>query len=210
MSSSKDKLFIKDSQVMKSIMKELGIKDFDEQVIRHLLGFNYKYSTMILEDAQRYSKFANKDNIDVDDVKLAIHFSQDKLLIKPPDREALMAASKEINNKALPPIKNTKGLHIPQSYRFASEYQLKTDLKSEKEASKSGTTTITTAAEILEDSKRRNTKKINKDNLVMDDLLQYDFQETLATRVNSEGLNEEIIGPQEFEPNFFNNNLNQY
>jgi hypothetical protein len=93
-----------------------------------------------------------------------------------------MAASKEINNKALPPIKNTKGLHIPQSYRFASEYQLKTDLvmkyyyyilnsilfyffyvqKSEKEASKSGTTTITTAAEILEDSKRRNTKKINK------------------------------------------------
>jgi hypothetical protein len=88
-------------------MKELGIKDFDEQVIRHLLGFNYskyskiiicrivisfyyyipEYSTMILEDAQRYSKFANKDNIDVDDVKLAIHFSQDKLLIKPPDRE---------------------------------------------------------------------------------------------------------------------------
>jgi hypothetical protein len=51
---------------------------------------------------------------------------------------------------------------------------------------------------------------MSADNLVMDDLLQYDFQETLATRVNSEGLNEEIIGPQEFEPNFFNNNLNQY
>lgn len=107
MSASKNNTFIKDSQVVKSIMKELGIEDFDEQVIRHLLGFNYskfsiimmstiviyfnyyvlEYSTMILEDAQRYSKFANKDNIDVDDVKLAIHFSQDQLLIKPPERE---------------------------------------------------------------------------------------------------------------------------
>lgn len=42
---------------------------------------------MILEDAQRFSTFANKNIIDADDAKLAIHFVQDQQLIKPPDRE---------------------------------------------------------------------------------------------------------------------------
>lgn len=47
-SDEKKKPLPKDIQVIKSIMNELDIKEYDESVIQHLLGFNYsKCSTII-------------------------------------------------------------------------------------------------------------------------------------------------------------------
>lgn len=52
---------------------------------------------MILEDAQNYSSYANKDNIDVDDVKLATQFAQDQLYIKSPLHEVKLFTEYIIN-----------------------------------------------------------------------------------------------------------------
>lgn len=41
MSSSQGKHMPKDTQIIVSIMKDLGINDFDQQVLNHLLEFNY-------------------------------------------------------------------------------------------------------------------------------------------------------------------------
>lgn len=41
MSSSQGNHSIKDSQIIKSIMKDLGIRECDHQVVNQLLEFNY-------------------------------------------------------------------------------------------------------------------------------------------------------------------------
>lgn len=48
MSLSGQNDFIKDSLVVRSILKELGIKDFEEQVINYLLGLNYSNRSAII------------------------------------------------------------------------------------------------------------------------------------------------------------------
>lgn len=41
MASSQGKHMPKDTQIIVSIMKDLGIHEFDQQVLNHLLEFNY-------------------------------------------------------------------------------------------------------------------------------------------------------------------------
>lgn len=41
MSSLQGKHMPKDTQIIVSIMKDLGINEFDQQVLNHLLEFNY-------------------------------------------------------------------------------------------------------------------------------------------------------------------------
>lgn len=41
MSSSQGKHMPKDTQIIVSIMKDLGINEYDQQVLNHLLEFNY-------------------------------------------------------------------------------------------------------------------------------------------------------------------------
>lgn len=41
MASSQGKHMPKDTQIIVSIMKDLGIQEFDQQVLNHLLEFNY-------------------------------------------------------------------------------------------------------------------------------------------------------------------------
>lgn len=44
--------WISDAQVIISIMKELGVEDFENRVINQLLEFTYRYVTCILDDAK--------------------------------------------------------------------------------------------------------------------------------------------------------------
>ncbi len=45
-------LTIVDAQVIISILKELGVEDFENRVINQLLEFTYRYVTCILDDAK--------------------------------------------------------------------------------------------------------------------------------------------------------------
>ncbi|KAL4088852.1 hypothetical protein QTP88_023936 [Uroleucon formosanum] len=77
----------KDSQIIVSTMKDLGIVKYDQQVLNHLLEFNYRYMTQLLDDAKAFSNLANKKNVDADDVKLAIQMAQKLAFFGPSPRE---------------------------------------------------------------------------------------------------------------------------
>ena len=59
-------------QVMVSILRDMGIHDFDPRVVNQMLEFSYRYVTNILEDSRVYSQHARKKTVDIEDVKLAV------------------------------------------------------------------------------------------------------------------------------------------
>ena len=50
----------KDFQTMVSVLKDMGIEEFEPRVINQLLEFSYRYITNLLEDAKAFSNHAGK------------------------------------------------------------------------------------------------------------------------------------------------------
>ncbi|XP_022181420.1 transcription initiation factor TFIID subunit 9-like isoform X2 [Myzus persicae] len=182
MSSSQGNSTPKDSQTIVSIMNDLGIREYEQQVLNHLLEFNYRYTSLILEEAKACSKFADKDKIDAGDVKMAIQMAQDGTFLKPPARDELLKASNELNKKPLPPIKPASGLRIPQdgSSFLQANYRLKTDLNNKRNVLKKNTKI--TAAEML--NATRQTEAV--DYLKMDDSSDSDIDEVVENQQYNE------------------------
>ena len=53
----------RDMGVMRSILKEMGVADYEPAVLHQLMEFAYKYVTGVLEDSKIYSEHANKDEV---------------------------------------------------------------------------------------------------------------------------------------------------
>ncbi|KAL7302311.1 hypothetical protein TKK_0004974 [Trichogramma kaykai] len=103
----------KDAQVIISIMKDMGISEYEPKVINQLLEFTYRYVHTILEDSKVYANHAKKKTIDVDDVQLAAKMQMEKSFTNPPPREVLMDVAKVKNVEPLPPVKPSYGLRLP-------------------------------------------------------------------------------------------------
>jgi len=127
MSSAPVKSTPKDAQVMVAILKDMGVCDYEPRLVNEMLEFTYRYVTDILDDAKVYSNHANKKNIDVEDVKLAIQCRLDHSFTTPPPRDLLMDVSRHKNNTSLPLIKPYIGPKLPPDrYCLASSnYRLK-------------------------------------------------------------------------------------
>ena len=67
-----EKAMPKDGRAIISILKDMGITDFEPRVVSQLLEFSYRYISTILEDARTFSVHARKKGVDLDDVKLAV------------------------------------------------------------------------------------------------------------------------------------------
>ncbi|XP_073399550.1 transcription initiation factor TFIID subunit 9-like [Dendrobates tinctorius] len=118
----------KDAQVMAQILKDMGITEYEPRVINQMLEFTYRYVTTILEDAKIYSSHAKKNNIDADDVRLAIQCRTDQSFTSPPPRDFLLDISRQKNQTPLPLIKPYAGPRLPPD-RYcltAPNYRLKT------------------------------------------------------------------------------------
>lgn len=103
----------KDAHVIMSIMKEVGITDYEPRVVNQLLEFIYRYTTSILDDARVFANHAKKKIIDLDDVRLAVQMQLDKSFTSPPPREVLLEISRVKNVNPLPLIKPHCGLRLP-------------------------------------------------------------------------------------------------
>lgn len=117
----------KDVQTMISVLKDMGIEEFEPRVINQLLEFSYRYITNLLEDARAFSNHAGKKNIDSEDIKMAIKSKVDYTFTTTPPRDLLMEISKAKNKNPLPPIKISSGIRLPPD-RFclhAPNYTLK-------------------------------------------------------------------------------------
>jgi transcription initiation factor TFIID subunit 9B len=207
MASSQGKHIPKDTQIIVSIMKDLGISDYDQQVLNHLLEFNHRYTTLLLDDAKTYSNFAKKKNVDVDDVKIAIQLAQDGVFFRPPPREVLIASSDEVNKIVLPSIRPSSGLRIPhdRSNFLQTNYKLRTDLYSGVNMRK--TDTKTTAAEMLEASRKMEIDDnvySQSDDQIINNSIDFDLQEIIESRQSSqdspaENGKDDIMETQSFE-----------
>ncbi|KAJ6635503.1 Transcription initiation factor TFIID subunit 9 [Pseudolycoriella hygida] len=124
----------KDAQVIMSILKELGITDYEPRVINQLLEFTYRYVTCILDDAKVYTNHAKKKVIDLDDVKLASQMVLDKSFTAPPPRDVLLELARGRNIAPLPLIKPHCGLRLPPD-RYclvAANYKLRAAAQNKK------------------------------------------------------------------------------
>ncbi|XP_037950216.1 transcription initiation factor TFIID subunit 9 [Teleopsis dalmanni] len=103
----------KDAQVIMSMLKEVGIQDYEPRVINQLLEFTYRYVTCILDDAKAFANHARKKTIDLDDVNLAVEMVNDKSFTSPPPRHILAKLAEARNSMPLPPVKPHCGLRLP-------------------------------------------------------------------------------------------------
>ncbi|XP_010449845.1 PREDICTED: transcription initiation factor TFIID subunit 9-like isoform X1 [Camelina sativa] len=77
----------RDAKIVKSLLKSMGVEDYEPRVIHQFLELWYRYVVEVLTDAQVYSEHASKSNIDCDDVKLAIQSKVNFSFSQPPPRE---------------------------------------------------------------------------------------------------------------------------
>ncbi|KAI6658530.1 Transcription initiation factor TFIID subunit 9B-like [Oopsacas minuta] len=126
----------RDMSVMRSILKEMGVTDYEPAVLHQLMEFTYKYITGVLEDAKVYSEHASKDEIDLRDVKLALEMRLNHCYTLPPPREFLLEIARDKNSTPMPLINERFGIRLPPD-RFcltATNLQLvKKDRPAQKE-----------------------------------------------------------------------------
>jgi len=119
----------KDAKVMMSILKDMGVTEYDPKVVNQMLEFAFRYTTDVLEDAKIYSAHAKKKMVDLEDVKLAIQMNVDKSFASPPPRDVLLELAKQRNAIPLPTIRPQCGVKLPHDrYCLTSaNYKLKSN-----------------------------------------------------------------------------------
>lgn len=133
----------KDGQVILSIMKEMGITEYEPKILVQLTEFVYRYATSILEEARSYAN-SKKKFLDLDDVRLALILSSESTFTMPPSRETVLECARNKNSTPLPLIKPHCGLRLPPDRHClaACNYTLKssTQKKQKNNFSMSGGT----------------------------------------------------------------------
>lgn len=79
----------RDAQIVKLLLKSMGVEDYEPRVVHQFLELWYRYAADVLTDAQVYSEHAGKTGIDCDDVKLAVQSKVNFSFSQPPPREVV-------------------------------------------------------------------------------------------------------------------------
>ncbi|EKX49019.1 hypothetical protein GUITHDRAFT_162218 [Guillardia theta CCMP2712] len=98
-------------EMIKQLLTSMGVDDHDPKVTQMLLEFAYKYMTDVLKDATVYQEHAQKTDLDLDDVRLAIQTKLNGQFSQPPPREFMIDIAKAKNAIPLPIIR--PGVHLP-------------------------------------------------------------------------------------------------
>jgi len=103
----------RDTKIVQSLLKSMGVEEYEPCVINKFLEFWYRYVVDVLTDAQVYSEHASKSAIDIDDVKLAIQSQANFNFSQPPGREVLLELAQNCNKIPLPKPILGPGFPIP-------------------------------------------------------------------------------------------------
>ncbi|MBA0779282.1 hypothetical protein Gotri_003550 [Gossypium trilobum] len=116
----------RDAKIVKSLLKSMGVEDYEPRVIHQFLELWYRYVVDVLTDAQVYSEHAGKQTIDCDDVKLAIQSKVNFSFSQPPPREVLLELARNRNKVPLPKAIPGPGIPLPpeQDTLISTNYQL--------------------------------------------------------------------------------------
>jgi hypothetical protein len=91
----------------------MGVESFEPLVVHQLLEVTYRYVTSVLEDAKVYSEHAQKREIDLSDVRLAVHMKTEQSFSSPPPRDYLMETARHKNSTPIPLVHEKFGLRLP-------------------------------------------------------------------------------------------------
>ncbi|CAG8611971.1 17872_t:CDS:2, partial [Racocetra fulgida] len=105
---------------MELILRSAGVSDFEPKVVQQLLEFTHRYTIDVIQDAAAYAEHTGKNDIDDDDIKLAIQGRINHSFIHPPQQEVLTTQkwfltqlAKEQNKEPLPQVPLRYGLRLP-------------------------------------------------------------------------------------------------
>ena len=59
-SNGKNGKYPQDEMAMRSILKDMGIHEYEPRVVQQMLEFAYRYTTEVLEESKVYSAHAKK------------------------------------------------------------------------------------------------------------------------------------------------------
>ncbi|GFZ04304.1 TATA binding protein associated factor 21kDa subunit [Actinidia rufa] len=116
----------RDAKIVKTLLKSMGVDDYEPRVVHQFLELWYRYVVDVLTDAQVYSEHAGKSAIDCDDVKLAIQSKVNFSFSQPPPREVLLELARNRNKIPLPRSIAGPGIPLPpeQDTLISPNYQL--------------------------------------------------------------------------------------
>ncbi|CAB4302765.1 unnamed protein product [Prunus armeniaca] len=116
----------RDAKIVKTLLKSMGVEEYEPRVIHQFLELWYRYVVDVLTDAQVYSEHAGKPAIDCDDVKLAIQSKVNFSFSQPPPREVLLELARNRNKIPLPKSIAGPGVALPpeQDTLISPNYQL--------------------------------------------------------------------------------------
>lgn len=103
----------RDARLISLILQSLGVEDYDPKVVHQLLEFAHRYTTDVLQDSLIYAEHANKNDIDLDDIQLAIQGRVNHSFTTPPPKEFLLGLAQEKNKSPLPLIPEKYGIRLP-------------------------------------------------------------------------------------------------
>ncbi|KAE8675311.1 Transcription initiation factor TFIID subunit 9 [Hibiscus syriacus] len=115
----------RDAKIVKSLLKSMGVEEYEPRVIHQFLELWYRYVVDVLSDAQVYCEHAGKQTIDCDDVKLAIQSKVNFSFSQPPPREVLLELARNRNKVPLPKAIPGPGIPLPpeQDILIRTNYQ---------------------------------------------------------------------------------------
>ncbi|PVU89151.1 hypothetical protein BB561_005522 [Smittium simulii] len=103
----------RDIKLMSILLQSQGIEDCETNIANQLLEFSKKYTLEVLQDALVYSEHAEKKELDVDDIKLAIQGRVNYSFTNSPESEFYMDLATSVNKVPLPLIPEKYGVRIP-------------------------------------------------------------------------------------------------
>ncbi|CAG8447694.1 8048_t:CDS:2 [Ambispora gerdemannii] len=107
----------RDAKIISLILSSVGVEEYEPKVVQQLLEFAHRYSVDVLQDALIYSEHAGRINdLDLEDVKLAIQGRVNHSFTSPPSKEFLVELAREVNKERLPNIPEKYGLRLPPEH----------------------------------------------------------------------------------------------
>ncbi|TXG68331.1 hypothetical protein EZV62_003266 [Acer yangbiense] len=131
-----DEILPRDAKIVKSLLKSMGVEDYEPRVIHQFLELWYRYAVDVLSDAQVYSEHAGKTTVDCDDIKLAIQSKVNFSFSQPPPREVLLELARNRNKMPLPKSIAASGIPLPPEHDtlISPNYQLSIPKKHSSQA----------------------------------------------------------------------------
>ncbi|KAL3120655.1 hypothetical protein niasHT_007947 [Heterodera trifolii] len=101
------------AETIKKIFHELGIKEYEPQLVLQLCDISYSLTKEILVDARSVSEFSGKKQVDRSDVDLAIKTFDEKHSNDRTPKAFVSELAAEKNAQPLHPIRQNYGLRLP-------------------------------------------------------------------------------------------------